>query len=206
MATAAVLSIGLAGCSGTALDTPAQTAPPVAPGSSSTTTSPATTTAKADAGQDAGGSEYQQLLLTPADLSDGEDTFSERSAVAQPSGIPGASAFFVNAEDTRAISDTLLIYPDAETAASTLRQASEKLGEQVVGGAPTPLAVGNGVMISGTAKDEAKDVTLLYFTEGRALVRLEFQSALGDPTTVPFVTNVAKMQQIALRVGLGDER
>ena len=59
-------------------------------------------------------------------------------------------------------------------------------------------------MITGTYPDENKAVTLMFFTEGRALVRLEFQSATGDTTTDQFVTAVGKMQHIALRVGLAD--
>ena len=75
----------------------------------------------------------------------------------------------------------------------------------VAGGTPKPVAVGtDGVMVIGTYPDEDKAVTLMFFTEGRALVRLEFQSASGDTTTDRFVTDVGKMQQIALRVGLAD--
>ena len=75
----------------------------------------------------------------------------------------------------------------------------------VAGGTPQPTPVGSdGVTITGTYPDEDKAVTLLLFTEGRALVRLEFQSATGDPTTDRFVTSVGKMQQIALRTGLVD--
>ena len=59
-------------------------------------------------------------------------------------------------------------------------------------------------MIRGTSTDENKAVTVLLFTEGRALVRLRFESAEGDATTDRWVTGVGKMQQIALRVGLDD--
>ena len=77
----------------------------------------------------------------------------------------------------------------------------------MAGGTPTPFPVGtDGVVVSGTHPDEHKAVTLVFFTEGQALVRLEFQSAIGDATTDQFVTNVGKMQQIALRVGLGRPR
>ena len=75
----------------------------------------------------------------------------------------------------------------------------------VTGGAPKPLSVGtDGVVITGTYPDENKAVTLMYFTEGRAVVRLEFQSATGDVTTDKFVTDIGKMQQIALRFGLAE--
>ncbi len=146
-----------------------------------------------------------RLLLTAADLSDAEDTFTQRSQTPQPNGVPGASAFFVNDEDNRAISDTVLIYPDAAKASATLQQDAATLSTKVAGGTPKPVSVGtDGVMVTGTYPDEDKAVTLMSFTEGRALVRLEFQSAQGDATTDRFVTDIGKMQQIALRIGLSD--
>ena len=155
--------------------------------------------------RDGNGTDYRRLLLSPADLSDADDTFTERSKESQPNGRPGASAFFVNDKDNRAISDTFLVYPDAATAAATLKQAAGTLPTLVAGGTPSPLGVGsNGVVISGTYPDQDKAVTLVFFTEGPSMVRLEFQSATGDVTKDPFVTNVAKMEQIALRTGLDE--
>lgn len=148
---------------------------------------------------------YRSLLLTGADLSDAEDTFSERSAQDSPNGVPGASAFFVNDDDTRAISDTVLVYPDAAAATGALRQASASISTLVTGGTPKPVAIGtDGSIVAGTAPDENKSVTVLSFTHGPALVQLQFESATGDVTTEEFVTSVGKMQQIALRVGLTD--
>lgn len=195
-----LLVVGLSGCtppSGGGGGTTAQSSSvptlPTVPYAPTTTTKP-------------GGSapvDYRRLLLTAADLTDAEDTFVERSKESDPNGSPGASAFFVNGEDSRAIIDTFLIYPDAATATATLKQAASTLPTLVAGGTPQPFPVGTGgVVVSGTAPDEDKAVTLVFFSEGKALVRLEFQSAVGDPTTADFVAHVAKMQQIALRVGL----
>jgi hypothetical protein len=197
---AALLVVGISGCSGTDPASPAPGALPGLPGTVATTDTQKTTpTTAANAAE----ADYQRLLLTAADLSDADDTFHPRSNQAQPNGQPGASAFFVNDQDTRAITSTVLIYPDAAAASATLKQTSQTLTDLVAGGAPTPSPVGtDGVTISGTYPQDDKAVTLLYFTEGRALVRLEFQSATGDATTDRFVTNVGKMQQIALRVGL----
>lgn len=148
-------------------------------------------------------SDYRDLLLTAADLTDADDTFVQRSREPSPDGHPGASAFFVNAQDTRAVIDTVLIYPDDAAAAAALQQA---VSTRKVVSDPQPTGVGQGgVVIRGTRPDEDKAVTLLLFTEGPALVRLEFQSADGDVTTDPFVTSIGKMQQIALRVGLADD-
>jgi hypothetical protein len=148
--------------------------------------------------------DYSRLLLEPADLSDDEDTFAVQSTTPSgPDGLPGASALFVNQDDTRAISDTIVIYPDAETAASTLRAALPAIGTTVTGATPKPAPVGtNGTIAVGMSKDGDKAATLLLFTEGPALARLEFQSAPGDVTTDKFVLDIGKMQQIALRTGL----
>lgn len=169
---------------------------------------PVTTTTSAQAAPPAGpteetGMDYGRLLLQPGDLSDQEDSFTVRSTASPRDDMPGASALFVNQDDTRAISDTIVIYPDAETAARTLREALPTIDTLVAGAAPRPVPVGaDGTIAVGTSPDGTKATTLLLFTEGPALVRLEFQSVPGDATTDEFVVNIGKMQQIALRTGL----
>ena len=190
---AAALMISLAACAPSDAPVPSTTAGLPNPAAAPTTSAPPA----------AQPTDYRRLLLNADDVSDAEDTFHERSRDAQPNGQDGASAFFVNDQDTRAISATVLVYPDAAAATATLKQAAATLPTLVAGGTPAPLAVGtDGVVVSGEYPNEAKAVTLVFFTQGDALVRLEFQSATGDATTPQFVTNVAKMQQIALRVGL----
>lgn len=202
--TAAVLLtvgvIALSAC--TPSDTQsASSTPPTIPTIPFTTSAPTSTSAPAEA------TDYQRLLLSAADISDDEDTFTERTREANPDGQTGASAFFVNDQDNRAIADTVLIYPDAATATATLTQAAGTLPQLVEGGTPAPAPVGtDGTVLSGTSTDGSKAVTLLLFTQGRALVRLEFQSAPGDTTTPEFVNTIGKMQQIALRVGLNDSQ
>lgn len=196
-ALAALMCVAAIGCdsSGTG---PAGTVPSL-PASTTPSASAAPTTAKTDEQAD-----YSRLLLQPGDLSDDEDTFTEQSSTPSgPDGLPGASALFVNQDDTRAISDTIVIYPDAETAADTLKAAVPTIGSTITGATTRPAPVGsNGTMAVGTSADGRKATTLLLFNEGPALVRLEFQSAPGDVTTDQFVINIGKMQQIALRTGL----
>ncbi|MFV8162179.1 hypothetical protein ACNQVK_08740 [Mycobacterium sp. 134] len=148
-------------------------------------------------------SDYSHLLLQAEDVSIPPDSFTARSSNVNPDGQSGASALFVNADDTRAIADTILIYPDADTAAATLKQASAAVSAMVTGGQPQPVPVGsNGTVISGTAPDGKKAVTLLMYTQGRAVVRLEFDSNPDDPVSPQTVASVGRMQQIALRIGL----
>lgn len=199
-AVAALICVAVAGCQPTG-NQPA-TGFPSLPASTTSSAQAAPTTSQAD---DADGKDvdYSRLLLQPGDLSDTEDTFAVRSTSTDPGGFPGASALFVNEEDTRAIADTVVIYPDAATASTTLREALPSIDKVVVGATPQPAPVGtDGTMAVGTSADGSKSATLLLFTQGPALVRLEFQSALGDATTDDFVIQVGKMQQIALRTGL----
>ncbi|WP_410506971.1 hypothetical protein [[Mycobacterium] appelbergii] len=177
------------------------TSGPVGSTTSSAQASPTTSSSKA---AEPGPADYSRLLLQAADLSDDEDTFAVRSTSGGPNGLPGASALFVNADDTRAISDTIVMYPDAAAATATLNQALPEIGKVVTGGTPQPVAVGtDGSMTVGTSPDGSKATTLLLFTHGPAFVRLQFESAPEDPTTDRFVNAIGRMQQIALRVGLG---
>lgn len=196
---AILLSVGIVGCSPSDVGSGAQSAAlPTALSPITTSSSPVKTPT-----EDA--TDYRRLLLTASDLSDAEDTFTQRSQTPQPNGMPGASAFFVNDKDNRAIIDTVVIYPDDGTATASLHQAAGELSSKVIGGTPQPVSFStDGVVINGTYPDENKAVTVVTFTQGRALVRLEFQSATGDATTERFVTNVGKMQQIALRTGLAE--
>ncbi|MEV0672228.1 hypothetical protein [Mycobacterium sp. NPDC050441] len=196
-----LLTIGLAtAIVGTAAacspaDDPPSTPWAAAPTSSSSAAAPKS--AKSEA------SDYSHLLLQAEDVSIPPETFTARSSNVNPDGQSGASALFVNADDTRAIADTILIYPDAATASATLKQASAAVSTMVTGGQPQPVPVGsNGTVISGTAPDGKKAVTLLMYTQGRAVVRLEFDSNPDDPVPPQTVAGVGRMQQIALRIGL----
>lgn len=199
-AVAALLCAVVVGCDAAGPDPDAAGESPSA-SSTTSSTQPAATTSRTGGADTA--ADYGHLLLRASDLSDGEDTFTVQSTNPGPDGLPGASALFVNEEDTRAVADTIVIYPDAETATTTLREALPSIDTVVAGATPKPATVGtDGTMAVGTSPDGTKAATLLLFTHGPALVRLEFQSALGDATTDEFVINIGKMQQIALRTGL----
>ncbi|MGW4098891.1 hypothetical protein [Mycobacterium sp. NPDC004974] len=173
---------------------------PTTPWVATPSTSPSAAAPKSPKSQ---ASDYSHLLLQAEDVSIPPDAFTVRSNNVNPDGQSGASALFVNADDTRAIADTILIYPDAATAAATLKQASAAVSTMVTGGEPHPVPVGlNGTVISGTAPDGSKAVTLLMYNQGRAVVRLEFDSTPNDPVSPQTVASVGRMQQIALRIGL----
>jgi hypothetical protein len=110
---------------------------------------------------------------------------------------------FSNQNDTRHIGDTILILPDADQAVSELDEEKAALGNMVTGGTPAPETVGSGgTMVSGTAPDGSKAVTVLLFTEGKAFTNLEFDSAPNAPVPPQFVTDVGQKQDTAIKNGL----
>ena len=147
--------------------------------------------------------DYRRLLIQPGDINIGTDTFATRSSTSNPGGSDGVSALFVNEHDTRAIGDIILILPDSAAATTTLNTTVSSLATIVTGGRPQPSPVGTGgTVVSGTSPDGSKAVTVLLFTEDRAVVRLEFGSAPGDPMPPQVVTDVGNKQEIAIRTGL----
>ncbi len=201
-AAAAALALTLVGCDATAgVTDPTQSGTAQAPSAAAESAQPSTTAATGSHLTD-----YEYLLLQAEDLSDSEDTFAERSSDSTPNGVPGASTLFVNTDDTRAISLTVAVYPGAPTAEATLREAVATSGTVLTGGTPEPFGVGTeGTAIKGTSPDGTKAVTLVLFTHDNVLARLQFDSAPDDPATDNFVNEIAKMQQVALRVGIPEK-
>lgn len=191
---ATLLAAGLTACvdpDPTSSEALAHTATTASSSARSTTASPATP-------------DYSRLLLEPGDVSSPADTFSTRSSPHSTDGSDGVAELLVNQDDTRAIDITILVLPDAATATTTLHTTVGSIGTVVTGdGSPQPSSVGtDGTVVSGTSPDGAKAVTVLLFTQGRAVVRMEFGSAPDDPTPGEFVADVGKKQQIAVRSGL----
>ena len=190
---AILLTAAVTGCTATSSTSSAER-----PGTSMALSSPPQSTPASRVAPD-----YSRLLIEPGDMNTGTETFATRSSTTNPGGSEGVSALFVNQHDTRAISDTILILPDSAAATTTLNTTVSSIGTVVTGGSPQPSPVGTGgTVVSGTSPDGSKAVTVLLFTEGRAVVRLEFDSAAGDPMPPQFVTDVGKKQEIAIRAGL----
>ncbi|WP_286149207.1 hypothetical protein [Mycobacterium sp. IS-1496] len=195
---AAVLAIGLSGCTPTD-SPPAPSAPDLPTSASSESTAP-TSAPKENSSAVV---DYSRLLIEPTDINSEFDTFVTRSTVPNRRGGKGVSALFVNESDTRAIGVTITVLPDEAAARAALDASLQSIGATVTGGEPAPAPVGTGgTVVAGTSPDGAKDVTTLLFTEGPAVARLEFQSAPGDPTPPDVVTDIGIKQDIALRAGL----
>jgi hypothetical protein len=109
---------------------------------------------------------------------------------------------FASPNGSRRVGDTILVFADPAAAATGLENAKASMGSEVTG-TPQPIDVGsNGTMIAGNSPDNSKAVTVVMFTEGRALVNLQFESAPDDPIVPEAALEIAHKQDDAVKNGL----
>ena len=173
------------------------------PSSTSATSSAAASSTRAASSTSAAAAptDYTKLLVAGSDISGAPPNVftTVDPAMANPGGMIGAAVQFKNQDDTNRIGDTVLILPDAAGATTALNGSLASVGSSVVGGSPQPFPVGGGgQMVAGTSPDKTKAVTVLLFTEGKAFVTLEFDSAPNDPVPPDFTQTVAAQQDAAI--------
>jgi hypothetical protein len=145
-------------------------------------------------------SDYSALLIAASDI--GGDFTTPQPPVLNPNNAVGVAQFFVNADKSRRIGDSIQIEADPATAAVGVDNTKANYGSRV-SGPWQPIDVGsNGAIISGTSPDNSQAITVLLFTEGKALVDLEFDSAPNDPIDAGVATDVARKQDAAIKKGL----
>ncbi|CQD15458.1 hypothetical protein BN1232_03308 [Mycobacterium lentiflavum] len=140
--------------------------------------------------------DYSNLLVTAADI--GADT-TLGPPEQNPGGVAGVAVTFSNTSKTHTITDLLVVFTDAASAAQGAKDRPASLGKYVTG-APQPFAVGtNGVIVVGPSPDNTKSVTYVVFSEGKVIVDLEFDSGPNDAAPQDFVLDVAKKQDDAVK-------
>ncbi|BAX90409.1 hypothetical protein [Mycobacterium shigaense] len=144
--------------------------------------------------------DYSGLLIKPNDL--GADFVAAQPPVLNPNNTSGVSQFFINADKSRRVGDSIQIVADPATAVVGVDNTKTNYGGKV-SGAWQPVDVGsNGVIISGVSPDNSQSMTVLLFTEGRALVDLEFDGAPDDPIDPAVATDIGRKQDAAIKSGL----
>jgi hypothetical protein len=120
-----------------------------------------------------------------------------------PGDKPGVAALFANEGSTRQIGDTILLLPNASDAATALQATITAAGPTVNGATPQPADVGTGgTMLTGISPDGAKSITIVMFSEGKAVTTLEFDSAANDPVPPDGALDIARKQDAAIKAGL----
>jgi hypothetical protein len=180
-------------------------------GSNKATSPSASTTSSTPAASSAGPSavsppspgqptDYSALLIRPSDI--GEGITAPQPPVLNPNNATGVAQLFANADNSRRIGVTILIVADPTVAPAALDNTKGNYASKV-SGTWQPVDVGsNGAMISGTSPDNSQAVTVLLFSEGKALVNLEFDSAPNDPIDPGMAADIARKQDTAIKNGL----
>jgi hypothetical protein len=192
--TLAVIGTAAVGCGGSSTTTSSSSASSTSTSSSSSAASSSTSAAAAD---------YSGLLIVPADIVLPGDTFTADAATPNPNGKDGIATTFNNQAQTRAIGDTILVLPDAASANSVLDGSLSALNQSIADPQPQSASVGSsGTMAQGLSPDGTKQVAVLLFTEGKAFVTMEFDSAAGDIVPPDFVTALGQKQDDAIKANL----
>lgn len=144
--------------------------------------------------------DYSSLLIKPSDI--GGDFTAPQPPVLNPNNAAGVAQLFTNADNSRRIRDTILIVADPAVAAAGVDNTKTNYASKV-SGTWQPVDVGsNGAMISGNSPDNSQAVTVLLFTEGKALVNLVFDGAPNDPIDPGVATDIGSKQDAAIKAGL----
>ena len=194
-ATALVVSV--AGCGG---KNPQSSTSKSGSASSATSSSSAPTSASAAPGQP---SEYAKLLIQVSDIN-APIPFTADPPVSNPNGQTGVATTFKDEDSTHVIKDTIGIYDDPGAATNALNAAKGQQGGTIKDPATQPSKIGTGgTMLTGNKPDRSKGVVILLFTEGRALVTLEFDGPIDTLAPPDFINEVGQKQDDAVKKGLG---
>jgi hypothetical protein len=174
-------------------------------GNGNKTSSPSSPAASSSAGSGTAAptaqpTDYSALLIKASDI--GGDFNASQPPVLNPNGASGVAQLFANPDNSRRLGVTILIAADPSAAAVGLDNTKTNYGSKV-SGAWQPVDVGsNGALVSGTAPDNSQAITVLLFTEGKALVNLEFDSAPNDPIDADVAKDIGRKQDVAIKKGL----
>ena len=175
-----------------------------------TSSPPSSTSSGAAAGSNGSGTvtspspgqptDYSSLLIKPSDI--GGDFTTPQPPVLNPNNAAGVAQLFANPDNSRRIGVTILIVADPAVAKTGIENTKTNYGGKV-SGTWQPVDVGsNGFMISGNSPDNSQAVTVLLFSEGKALVNMEFDSAPNDPIDPGVATDIGRKQDAAIKSGL----
>ena len=177
-----------------------------APASSSSSTSSASATTSAAASETtsapataAPAGDYSKLLLKASDI---DPSFVASDPTVNPNGVPGIGQTMTNPGKAETILFAIFVDNDAAGAVKSLQGFKDTIAKEV-DGAPQPADVGDGGFIAtGKSPDGSKAITEVYFTQGKAMVNVEFESAPNDPVQPDTALAIAKMQDTQIKNNL----
>jgi hypothetical protein len=147
--------------------------------------------------------DYTGLLIQATDIT-APIPFTGSPPTNNPNGQPGAATTFSTQDGSRVIHDTIQVLADPAAATNALNSAKGGQGGAIKNPQTGSASVGTGgTTLTGNSPDGTKGVAILLFTEGRALVTLEFDGPPGMLPPQDFVNDVGQKQGEAVKKGLG---
>lgn len=194
LAAAIALTVSVPGCASNQSSSTAK---------SGSATSAATTSSSAPTSSTpAQPTDYTGLLIQASDI-DAPVVFTASPPTNNPNGQPGVATTFSAQDDTHVIRDTIQVLADPAAATNALNLAKAGQANAVKNPATGSASVGtDATVLTGSSPDGSKGVTILLFTEGKALVTLEFDGPPQSLAPPDFVTDVGQKQDAAVKKGL----
>jgi hypothetical protein len=147
-------------------------------------------------------SDYTTLLIKATDIN-APDAFTAGPATKDPNGQSGATVTFTDADHSHSIVDTIHILLNPQAAANELDSAKAIQRETLLSKAMSIDVGVDGATVSGLSEDHSKGITMLLFTEGKALVTLEFDGPSFALAPHDFITEVGQKQDELIKKALG---
>jgi hypothetical protein len=195
LAAVAMLAVSVAGC-GSKTTSSTSTSGSATSATSSRSSAP-TSSAPAQP------SDYAGLLIQATDIN-APEPFNASPPTNNPNGQPGVATTFSTQDGSHVIRDTIQVLADPAAATNALNSAKAGQGNTIKDPQTDSSNVGTGgTTLSGNSPDGSKGVTILLFTEGRALVTLEFEGPPGMLPPPDFVLDTGQKQDAAVKKGLG---
>jgi hypothetical protein len=192
VAATTALTVSVAGCGGNKTSSPTST---TKSGSATSATSSSGPASSAPAQP----TDYTGLLIQATDI-DAPVQFMGSPPVNNPNGQPGVATTFSTQDGSHAIKDTIQVLADPAAATNALNAAKGGQANAIKDPQTGSANVGTGATtLSGNSPDKSKGVMILLFTEGKAFVTLEFDSAPNDVVPPDFATGVAQQQDGAIK-------
>jgi len=146
--------------------------------------------------------DYSTIPVSPNVITDSA-AYTAAAPVLDPNGQPGVTTVYTHRDNTRQITNTILVLPDPQAATAALSQIQSGLGNQVANGKTQPAAVGTGgTVVTGLSPDGTKSVSVLLFTEGNAAGSIEFEGPKNDSVPLDMVVDYGQKQDTAIKDSL----
>jgi hypothetical protein len=146
--------------------------------------------------------DYSAIPVSPNVITDSA-AYTAAAPVLDPNGQPGVTTVYTHRDNTRQITNTILVLADPQAATAALSEIQSGLGNRVANGKTQAAAVGTGgTVVTGLSPDGTKSVSVLLFSEGSAAGSIEFEGPKNDSVPLDMVVDYGQKQDTAIKDSL----